>query len=50
MCAEAIKVLGYLSPDIASMLDAKTFNLAMSKSPIWGQLMEFYNGTNVTGV
>jgi len=50
MCVKAIKLFGYLSIDIAKMLDVPTFNRAMSKSPVWGQLMEFYNGTNITGV
>jgi len=32
------------------MLDTIKFNRAMSRSHIWGQLMEFYDGTNITGI
>ncbi len=50
ICVRAIKISGYLDKDIANMLDTIKFNRAMSRSHIWGQLMEFYDGTNITGI
>jgi len=50
MCIKAIKLFCDLSIDIAKMLDVLTFNQAISKSPDWGQLVEFYNVINITGV
>ncbi len=50
MFVEAIKVSGYISDDLASVLDEQKFNLAMSRSHVWGQLMQVYDGTNVTGI
>jgi len=50
MFVEAIKVSGYISDDLASVLDEQKFNLAMSQSHVWGQLMQVYDGTNVTGI
>jgi len=37
MCVEVIKVLGYISDDLASVLDEQKFNLAMLWSHVWGQ-------------
>jgi len=50
ICVKAIKISCPNSPDVVSGLDAGKFNKAMSASKIWGHTMQYYDGTNATGV
>jgi len=49
ICVRAIKISGYLDKDIANMPDTIKCNRAMSRSHIWGQLMEFFDGAQPYG-
>jgi len=51
ICVKAIKISRYLDNKyIANMLDTIKFNRAMAQSHVWGQLMEYFDGTNITGI
>jgi hypothetical protein len=48
--AEVLTKSGHIDPTIVSIIDARNFNTAMSKSNLCGESMTHFDGTNQCGM